>query len=410
MTRRSPYLTLFIALLSIGLVVALVTHPQISVQAAIRGLNIWWDVVFPALLPFVVVSEILMGVGVVHFVGVLLEPLMRPLFNVPGTGGFVLTMGFSSGYPVAAKITTSLREQGYISRVEGERLVSFTTTGDPLFVIGAVAVGFFNSEQLGFTLAATHYLSAVLLGLIYRFHAVSGKASTPAQSDKKKPLLFRALQAMHRARLSDGRPFGMLMGDAVHSALQMMLMIGGFLIVFSVMIQLLGALNLTQLLSTATAILLAPLGLPADFSTPMIAGLFEVTLGAKAASEVSSQYSLMWKAAIASAIISWGGLSVHAQVASILSKTDIRVAPYLIARILHAVLAAVLTVLLWKPLITATSRWTDSKPVFQPMQSIGDVGTWTSSLSHSGLAAFGILLLLLAFSFLFSRTTGKSRH
>ncbi|MCK9909783.1 hypothetical protein MXD81_11625, partial [Microbacteriaceae bacterium K1510] len=186
---------------------------------------------------FIVVSEIMMGVGVVHFVGVLLEPLMRPLFNVPGTGGFVLTMGFSSGYPVAAKLTTRLREQGGLTREEGERLVSFTTTGDPLFVIGAVAVGFFHSEQLGYVMAATHYLSAVAVGVIYRFYAPFAPTSKPLTKNKLA-LPLRALQAMHRARIRDGRPFGRLMGEAVQSALNTLLVVGGFLIVFSVLIQL----------------------------------------------------------------------------------------------------------------------------------------------------------------------------
>ena len=45
-----------------------------------------------------------MGMGVVHFIGVLMEPLMRPLFNVPGTGAFVLAMGIASGYPLGAAL------------------------------------------------------------------------------------------------------------------------------------------------------------------------------------------------------------------------------------------------------------------------------------------------------------------
>ncbi|MGE5704445.1 MAG: sporulation integral membrane protein YlbJ [Clostridia bacterium] len=407
MISRSPIFTLLIALFSIGLVAALVLHPEASFQAALRGLNIWWEVVFPALLPFIVLSEILMGVGVVHFVGVLLEPLMRPLFNVPGTGGFVMTMGFSSGYPVAAKITTSLREKGHITRAEGERLVSFATTGDPLFVIGAVAVGFFHSEQLGFTLALTHYLSAILIGLFYRYHAAGDLITKPIPRNKL-PLLFRALQAMHRARVNDGRPFGRLMGEAVHSALQTLLMVGGFLIVFSVMIQLLAALNITQLLSTSITILLSPFDLPPQFSKALISGLFEVTLGAQAASEVPGQISLMWKAAVASSIISWGGLSVHAQVASILSKTDIRFLPYLFARFFHAFLAGILTLLFWRPLTQMTEGLVESRPVFQIWDQPRMIHAWTDSLTHNGMIATLILIVLIAASLFIYRSVFRS--
>lgn len=407
MIRRSPILTLILALLSIGLVATLFSHPQTSFQAAIDGMKVWWEVVFPATLPFIVVSEILMGVGVVHFVGVLLEPLMRPLFNVPGTGGFVLTMGFSSGYPVTAKLTTRLRENGGLTRAEGERLVSFATTGDPLFVIGAVAVGFFHSEQLGFVLAATHYLSAVLIGILFRFHAISAPSSKKLMKNQL-PLAIRALQAMHRARIRDGRPFGRLMGEAVHSALQMLLMIGGFLIVFSVLIQLLQTINVTQLLTTILTVILGPFGFPPSFSKALISGLFEVTLGAQAASDVPSDVPLMWKTAVASAIVSWGGLSVHAQVASILSQTDIRVGPYLVARVLHAFTAVIMTFLLWNPLSRIALSVTDSVPVFAAGNQTDPLVRWWHVFSQAGLLALAISALLVLASIIFVKGWRKS--
>ncbi len=400
MSRHSPFFTLLLALSTVALVLTLVIYSQISFEAAVRGLKIWWEVVFPSTLPFIVLSEILMGLGVVHFVGVLLEPLMRPLFNVPGTGGFVLAMGFSSGYPVAAKLTTRLRQQGNISKAEGERLVSFTTTGDPLFVMGAVAIGFFHSEQMGVVLALTHYLSAVIMGLIYRFHAPFAAITKPLEKTNL-PLPLRALQAMHRARIRDGRPFGKLMGDAVQSALNTLLMIGGFIIVFSVLIQLFQAIHLTQLISTFLAIFLGPFGFPPAFSKAIVAGLFEVTLGAQAASVVPDAVSMVWKAAIASAILSWGGLSVHAQVASILSETDIRVAPYLIARALHALLAAILTFVFWQPLVKASNWFLEkSVPVFVPTTSGIPVTSWWETIAFSGTLAAGVAVLLCGISLL----------
>jgi sporulation integral membrane protein YlbJ len=409
MSRRSPFLTLLFALSAIALVVILVSHPQTSFEAALRGLKIWWEVVFPSTLPFIVLSEILMGVGVVHFAGVLLEPLMRPLFNVPGTGGFVLTMGFASGYPVAAKLTTRLREQGSVTQAEGERLVSFTTTGDPLFVIGAVAIGFFHSEQMGVILAFSHYVSAVLIGLMYRFYAPYAPLSKPLEKNRL-PLPLRALQAMHRARLRDRRPFGRLMGEAVQSALHTLLMIGGFIIVFSVLIQLFATINLTRFLSSLLAVILGPLGLPPALSNGIIAGLFEVTLGAQATSEVPSSVPMIWQAAIASAVISWGGLSVHAQVASILGQTDLRVGPYLLARAIHAALSAALTFLAWEPLTTSSWFRGGSIPVFLPSTSGIPVMDWWDTLLHSGLIAVVILVALTVLSLLVRAANRHQPH
>jgi nucleoside recognition membrane protein YjiH len=97
---RSHLLAYFMAFGTIFITIAMVVYPKEAFDSALIGLNLWWNVVFPGLLPFFILSEILMGLGVVHFIGVLLEPLMRPLFNVPGVGAFAMSMGLASGYPM----------------------------------------------------------------------------------------------------------------------------------------------------------------------------------------------------------------------------------------------------------------------------------------------------------------------
>ncbi|NLZ28538.1 MAG: sporulation integral membrane protein YlbJ, partial [Firmicutes bacterium] len=134
-------MTFVLALLVVGLTVSVILFPEDAFNASVTGLEIWWKIVFPALLPFFVISHILIGLGVVHMLGVILEPIMRPLFNVPGAGSFVLAMGLASGFPIGALLTTKLREQNLCTRIEAERLLSFTNTADPLFMFGAVAVG-----------------------------------------------------------------------------------------------------------------------------------------------------------------------------------------------------------------------------------------------------------------------------
>src|SRR5690606_11977117 len=154
------------------------------------------------LLPFFAMSDILMGLGVIHAVGVLLEPVMRPLFRIPGVGGFAVAMGLASGYPLGAKITGQLRRDGLCNREEGERLISFANTADPLFMIGAVSVGMFGMPEIGLPLVVGHYLGVVLVGLAMRYHA-GGRMSEPPATDERAPLLGRALAALAAARERD---------------------------------------------------------------------------------------------------------------------------------------------------------------------------------------------------------------
>lgn len=353
--KRLTAMLFLIAVLLLILLMAL--YPAASWQAGVRGLAIWWDVLFPSLFPFFVISEVLLGFGIVHFLGKLLDPLMKPAFRIPGSGGFVLAMGFASGYPVSAKLTTKLREQGLVSRVEGERLVAFTTSSDPIFLIGAVSVGFFGNPKLAGVLALAHYGSALLLGLIMRFYGPADtEPSMTAVTPAKGSLLKLALKAMHEARLADGRSLGELLRQAITSSLQLMAVVGGLVVFFSVILEVLTASGMMHSLYVAMQHLLPLAGLPSGLAEPLMGGLFEVTLGARA-SAAPEGIPLVYKAAAATFILSWGGLSVHAQVASILNEADLRYAPFLLARLLHAILATGLLLLLWGPLMNIAPTW-----------------------------------------------------
>lgn len=78
--KKKILVQLFKAFAASTLAISMILFPQQTFQAAFRGLDAWWSIVFPALLPFFVMSELLIGLGVVNFIGVLLEPVMRSAF------------------------------------------------------------------------------------------------------------------------------------------------------------------------------------------------------------------------------------------------------------------------------------------------------------------------------------------
>lgn len=389
--HRSHTVTLLLSSCACFLAATVIVFPEAAFEASLQGLAIWWEVLLPAQLPFFVLSELLLGLGVVHFLGVLFEPLMRPLFRVPGSGSFVLAVGLTSGNPMGAKLTSRLREQGLISRTEGERLVSFSSTAGPLFMFGTVAVGFFHNAAVGIILAAIHYASNFMVGILMRFHEPHSPSSPSIESGQGF-LLTRALRAMHRARLRDGRALGQLLSDAVISSIQTCLMIGGFLVFFSVTLRVLSIVHVTEPLAAGLGRLLAHIGWPASLGEGVVHGLLEITLGAKTIAEAGGHPSLIFQLAVLNAVIAWSGLSIHAQVASLLSQTDIRYLPYMMARILHAALSFVLTLLLWDLLEQHVLGWL-SMPVFFPITHASPWVQWWMFWA----ATTGILLTLLLF-------------
>jgi sporulation integral membrane protein YlbJ len=345
LTQRSAYLMAGCALF---ITIMILLYPSVAFRASIEGLRVWWEIVFPALLPFFVAAEVLMAFGVVHFIGVLLEPLMRPVFDVPGVGAFALAMGITGGYPIGAKITASLRRKGLCNQIEGERLASFTNTADPLFMSGAVAVGMFQSPELGGIISGVHYISAVIVGILLRLHGRTGIPRVPERDVRTKGNLFkRAKDELDKARQADGRPVGQVFGDSVRDSISSLLVVGGFIMIFSVIIEVLTTSGILKLVEASLVFIARPLKVKDALISPMIRGFFEITLGTELASK--AQAPLLDRLVITNAIIAWSGLSVFGQVSAMVSGTDIRMTPYFVSRFIHAAIAAAITVVSMSP-------------------------------------------------------------
>ncbi|WP_394184578.1 sporulation integral membrane protein YlbJ [Metabacillus halosaccharovorans] len=390
---------MFIAIFISGLTIAIILNPKESLDASLRGLTIWWEVVFPSLLPFFIVSELLIGFGVVRFIGVLLEPLMRPVFRVPGVGGFVWAMGMASGNPAGAKLTARMRQEKQLTKIQAERLVSFTSSSNPLFIFGAVAVGFFDKPSLGILLAAAHYLGNLCVGLTMRFY---GKSDGTFKNGKKRlfPSPSQAFKELHSTRVNETRPLGKMLGDAVISSIQTLLMIGGFIILFSVFNKILAIIHVTQLIGIVFSGALSLFHIASDLSVPLITGIFEITLGNQLVSETNA--SLLEKVMIASFILAFGGLSIQAQVASILADTDIRFKPFFIARILQGIYSSIIAFLLFKPIyLNLESFNTSELPVMLMKHGPGLAKVYWEMIVQSGPLI--TIISLLFYIFLYSK-------
>ena len=130
-----------------------------------------------------------------------------------------------------------------------------------------------------------------------------------------------------RDTLTRKRPIGKLLGDAIVSSIQTLLMIGGFIILFSVLNKMITVFHITATLSFIMQHILSFFQLSIDFSIPILSGIFEMTLGSQMISQIN-ETPLLQQAMVTSFILAFSGLSIQAQVASILAETDIRFKPY----------------------------------------------------------------------------------
>jgi len=371
---------LALSLLALGMFV----YPQEVISSASGGLTLWWRFVLPALLPFFILSELLMASGFVHFLGVLLESFMRPVFRLPGKAAFVVAMGYTSGFPMGAVLTARLRNEGEITREEGERLLAFTNNPSPGFMFGAVASGMLGKPTLGILLAGSVYLANLIVGFIFRFYRVTPRP----QHSSSFPSFKRAWQEMKNAQNQDKRTFGQVLGDAIKQSTNTVLMVAGFMAIFSVILRLLNLWHITFILASLSHSIIRIIQIPV--LQAFFNGLFEMTLGCQEAIRALSL--LDQQVALLALLMGWGGLSVFAQVAGLISGTDLRFSSFFIARVLHALIALGLSQLF----LLVAKVPTSSLPVRILDPSVIFWNTWhLSSLVFIGCMLILVVLALI---------------
>src|SRR5699024_3182233 len=229
--KRLNYKYILSSIIVIFLIISIIQQPSLAIISAKEGINSWFNILLPSLFPLFVLSDLVISIGFVDFFGQLLGSLMKPIFNVPGQGAFPLLMSLVSGYPVGAKLTSNLRSKKILSKTEADRLISFTSTSGPLFIIGAVAVGMLNSNDIGLLMLLPHYLGVLTVGLLFRFYRPNTNLNTKS---KKTSSRNSNSPSMNPKVKPNG--LGNIISKSVQDSMNSIILIGGFIIIYSVII------------------------------------------------------------------------------------------------------------------------------------------------------------------------------
>lgn len=302
-----------ILIVLVSLAISMVLTPSQTYNSALRGLNLWWEVVTPALLPFFFLSELLMELNISRYLTFAMSPLMRPLFALPGSASLAVALGFCSGFPSGAVITAALRRKNEISRSEGERLICFTNNASPLYISVAVAGGLLHCPRAAILLFIVHYGGNLLIGIM---SGLIARCKTPLPREKKYPVFSKPAENQFSSN-----NFGRILKAAASRATANITAIGCLMIFFSVFTGVLYILPIPDI---------------ALFKA-YIQGFWEMSLGINALAD--SGLPLQQTIPAAAAILGFGGLSVQMQVLAMIGDTDIRILPYLATRLFHALLS-----------------------------------------------------------------------
>jgi len=325
-------------------------YPNVVLAAAREGLFMWLNNVLPALLPFMIVTNMLMILGFAEYVGKIFTFVMKNFFGLPGAGGFALIVGLTSGYPLGAKAVADLQRDGALSLQEAQHLLAFSNNAGPLFVLGVVGIGFFGNATVGYILWTGHVIAAIFLGVLLKFFYYSDtknvvntpiypvkKFSPPSDTHikKRKRLLSVTIWFFSRfrpAKLSTVKP-GKILSDSVKNAMESIVVIGGVVIFFS-----------------ATIAIMEEIGLPdTGLLAGLLAGMIEITSGVRDISNAGISAASLGFAAF---VVAFSGLSIHMQTLHFIDGTGIKAIPYILSKLVHGVIAAAITVILWRIFVT----------------------------------------------------------
>ncbi len=250
---------------------------------------------------------------------------MKPLFNIRGEGAFAFVMGIISGYPIGAKIASNFRQNNICSKEECERLLSFTNNSGPLFIIGTVGIGIL--------LFITHLLACITVCFIFRYW----------KKDKDTFLSNTNSTSFHATRKSASfSNLGEILADSITSSISTILLIGGFVVIFSSIISILKASGLLNSLTILCSPVFQFLNIDTSFISGIFTGILEITNGISTISTISCK-KLSLNIIFTAFLLGFGGISILLQVWSITSKTDLSIKPYVYGKLLQGLLASFYT-------------------------------------------------------------------
>lgn len=293
----------------------LLTEPAVAAQGARFGLMLWANRLLPSLLPFMILTQLLMRSGY-------LDAITKKL-HIPYSY-FVLFTGTLFGFPMGCKLATDLYEQGVLTKDEASLLFVIANQMSPAFVGGYIMSETLCMPKLIPVTYLILYGPCVCFGLFW-LRRLSGKNQ-------------RANKNTHEFKKSTSKlqmSFAVLDAGIMNS-FETMLKLGGYIMLFSILTY------MCRHFLSAFPILCV-----------LTSGVMEVTGAVNALNDFFSDTYLKYIAILTAT--AFGGCSGVAQTASLIrsgkNKSALSIAVYLRGRLLIAGVTALLAAIVY-PLLS----------------------------------------------------------
>lgn len=331
--------SLIISALLSAIILFFIIKPQSCIDYTLQGLNLFMKSVFPTIFPFLVICNMLIAFNGINIYSKLLgRSLTKPL-GLSENSNFALVASIFCGYPIGARYSAELYEEGYISTEEFNRLINIASNSGPIFTIGALGVGMMNNKTAGIIIMISCYISAFLIGIIIKPKNSTDQKSLPVINKKNPP----------------AKSFGTILKDSVSDGINGIMIIGGYIILFSIIINIIKDNNITKNLLN----ILSSKYTHANDIYGIVLGTIDLTNGCNIIT-TSSSFDIKIKACIISFFCAFGSLSVVAQVNSFLYKFHVNMKRYIVLKLVQGIISCLITFIIFSFIPTTVLTYSSS--------------------------------------------------
>lgn len=310
---KSNKLTIFIILI-ICLIFA--SNPKIYAQSCLNAVTVWAIKIFPVMFPFFVFTRIIINLS--ENKPNFMDKFFNKLYHTP-TGSFkTFFLSALSGYPMGAKLICVQYEQNYINSADAKRMLSFCSISGPMFMLGTVGISILCSYKAGLIILIANIIASLLNGFLYRGNQTKNNNKTYSNKQIKQTL-----------------------GEHVYDSLNSILMVGAYIILSFLIIDMLNNLKIINVFSKTICSVFNIVN-KQNVVTSIISGLLEMTRGIIDLN--NTQVSLSIKTIISSFLIGFGGISVFLQNLHFLEKLKIKKSYILLQKFTQAIFSLLISI------------------------------------------------------------------
>lgn len=284
------------SVLCVLLFVFMLLQPQNVFHGAQNGLLLWFQIVLPTLLPFMIMTNLLVSTNGLTYITQVLSPVLCPLFRVSIAGSFAIIAGFLCGYPLGAKVTADLLRKNKISVKEAQYLLSFCNNTSPAFILNYIVWKTLGDPSLTVPTITILLFVPVLMSILFR---------KIYQIDPCIPKNDMSKIQVNKWGLD-------ILDHCIMDSFESIVKVGGYIILFSIVLTLL--LNTSLLNTVIGTILLSTL---------------EITNGVSILGSLKNPIRYVFVLALTS----FGGFCSIAQTQCMLSGTPLKISHYIIEKL-----------------------------------------------------------------------------